>query len=322
MAPETRRRGPASERETGWAVQVDGLVKEYGQVRAVAGVTFAVRAGEFFALLGPNGAGKTTTLRVLTTLARPTAGRALVAGADVVQEPRTVRRRIGLVFQELTLDEQLTARENLLFHARLYGVPAAEAQRRAEALLAAVGLLERQHDLVSTFSGGMKRRLEIARAMLHRPRVLFLDEPTIGLDPEARRRIWEYVAELRAQEGTTVVLTTHYMDEAEQCDRVAVMDRGQLVALDTPSALKRLVGGDVVTIEAEKPQQLAAAVAERFGLPAQLVDGRVVVEHEDGAAFVAQVAAAFPERVRAVAFHRPPLDDVYIKLTGRGLQGA
>src|SRR5919107_4149455 len=230
------------------AVEVAGLEKRYGQVEAIRGVDFRVEPGETFGFLGPNGAGKSTTINILCTLARPTAGAARVAGHDVRTERDAVRRSIGLVFQDPTLDIDLTAEQNLRFHGELYGVPRAQLDRRIDDLLGLVGLSERRGSVVETFSGGMKRRLEIARGLLHSPRVLFLDEPTIGLDPQSRASVWDYVRALKDREDITVFLTTHYMDEAENCDRIAIMNAGRIVALDTPEALKASVGSDRVRL--------------------------------------------------------------------------
>src|SRR3954453_2876559 len=228
------------------AVEVRGLAKSYDDVEGVRGIDFDVEAGEVFGFLGPNGAGKSTTINMLCTLAKPTGGSATVAGHDVVRERDAVRRNIGLVFQDTTLDPYLSAEQNLRLHAELYGVPRELVAPRMRQVLEMVGLWERRGSRVRTFSGGMKRRLEIARGLLHSPRVLFLDEPTIGLDPQTRRSIWGYIRELKAREDITIFLTTHYMDEAEYCDRIAIMDRGRIIVLDTPEALKASVGRDRV----------------------------------------------------------------------------
>ena len=226
------------------AVIVDDLRKSFDDLVAVDGVTFDVAAGESFGFLGPNGAGKSTTINILCTLLRPTGGSASVAGFDVASRPADVRRHIGLVFQDPTLDEYLTAEENLRFHAELYGVPRETTEDRLRDVLEMVELWERRKGIVATFSGGMRRRLEIARGLLHSPRVLFLDEPTVGLDPQTRAHIWSYIEELRKREEITIFLTTHYMDEAEHCDRIAIIDHGTIVAIDTPEALKASVGED------------------------------------------------------------------------------
>src|SRR5437870_4987413 len=241
------------------------LVKRYGEVEAVRGIDLSVARGEIFGFLGPNGAGKSTTISILCTLLRPTGGQATVAGFDVLRDPGAVRSRIGLVFQDPALDEQLTARENLDFHAFLYNVPRELRRERVAEVLAMVELTDRAGSKVLTFSGGMKRRLEIARGILHSPEVLFLDEPTRGLDPQTRRHIWDYLLELRRREGITIFMTTHYMDEAEFCDRIAIIDMGRIVALGTPDELKARVGGDVITIA---PPDTAASAAE---LPSKLV---------------------------------------------------
>jgi ABC-2 type transport system ATP-binding protein len=256
------------------AISDRGLVKRYGEIEAVGGVDFEVRRGETFGFLGPNGAGKTTTINVLCTLARPTAGSATVAGYDVVTQRDDVRRNIGLVFQDTTLDGYLSAERNLRFHAELYGVPRSVLGERMKDVMEMVGLWDRRGSRVQTFSGGMMRRLEIARGLLHAPRVLFLDEPTIGLDPQTRVSIWSYLADLRQREDTTIFLTTHYMDEAEHCDRIAIIDNGKIVALDTPEALKASVGKDRVQIQTSDDPAAISALGERFGIEASVHEGR------------------------------------------------
>src|ERR1700737_525672 len=228
------------------AIATEQLVKRYGEIEAVRGIDLSIMPGETFGFLGPNGAGKSTTISMLCTLLRPSGGSAQVDGFDVVKQQTDVRPRIGLVFQDTTLDDYLTADENLRFHAELYGVPKAAVARRLEQVMQMVGLWERRSSLVRTFSGGMKRRLEIARGLLHSPRVLFLDEPTVGLDPQTRVHIWDYIQGLRDREDITIFLTTHYMDEAEFCDRIAIIDNGEIVVMDTPDALKAAVGKDRV----------------------------------------------------------------------------
>ncbi|HEV2439674.1 MAG TPA: ATP-binding cassette domain-containing protein [bacterium] len=301
-------------------IDVRDLVKRFGAVEAVRGVTFSVAAGEIFGFLGPNGAGKTTTIKMLATLLRPTSGRAALAGYDVAAHPADVRRSMGIVFQDPSLDNRLTAEQNLRFHAMLYGVPSAEVGPRLAAVLEMVELSERRRAIVATYSGGMKRRLEIARGLLHRPRVLFLDEPTLGLDLQTRNHIWEYVVDLRRREGVTVFMTTHYIEESEHCDRIAIMDGGRIVALDTPDALRRQVGGDVITITSPDAPSLAREIEARFGAGARAADGHVIVEQEGGAEFVPRVAAAFPQLVAAVAVKQPTLDDVFLKLTGHQIR--
>jgi len=301
------------------AVEVDRLVKRFGDLEAVAGVSFSVRSGEVFAFLGPNGAGKSTTINVLCTLARPTSGRACVAGFDVVTRPRAVRRRIGLVFQEQTLDQQLTAEENLRFHAVLYRVPGGEVDERIGRVLELVGLSERRRDLVSTFSGGMARRLEIARALLHTPKVLFLDEPTVGLDPQTRALIWEDILRLRAEEGVTVFLTTHYMDEADYAGRLAIIDHGLIVAVGAPEELKRVVGADSVTLETADNRAAADALG-RSGRAVKATTAGLVVFVADGEAAVPGLIAEAGVAVRSVHVHRPTLDDVFMHFTGREIR--
>jgi ABC-2 type transport system ATP-binding protein len=257
------------------AIEVRGLVKNYDEVQAVRGVDFEVAAGEVFGFLGPNGAGKTTTINMLCTLVKPTAGSASVAGHDVVHERDDVRRNIGLVFQDPTLDSYLTAVQNLRLHAELYGLQRDVVAPRMQQVLEMVGLWERKDSPVGTFSGGMRRRLEIARGMMHSPRVLFLDEPTIGLDPQTRRSIWSYIAELKEREEITIFMTTHYMDEAEWCDRIAIMDHGEIVALDAPQTLKEAVGTDRIMIHTDDNDVAIAELADRFGIEALIAEGAV-----------------------------------------------
>src|SRR5467141_5077280 len=247
-------------------IQADGLVKRYGQIEAVGGVALEVRGGEIFGFLGPNGADKSMSISMLCTLLTPTAGVARVAGIDVMHDPAAVRQRIGLVFQDPSLDDQLTGRENLEFHAWIYSVPASERGKRIDEMLALLQLTERAGSQVRTYSGGMKRRLEIARGMLHQPQILFLDEPTLGLDPQTRQSIWTHLNELRDTKGVTIFMTTHYMDEAEYCDRIAIIDKGKIVALGTPEELKGLVGGDVVTITSTKPDAAESEIIKLLGV--------------------------------------------------------
>src|SRR5262245_31655417 len=257
------------------AIEVEDLAKSFGEVEAVKGVRFFVDAGEVFGFLGPNGAGKTTTINMLCTLAKPTSGSAKVAGHDVVRERDDVRRHIGLVFQDPTLDGYLTAEQNLKLHAELYGVESELVAPRMRQVLEMVGLWDRKDSPVMTFSGGMRRRLEIARGLMHSPRVLFLDEPTIGLDPQTRSSIWKYIRELKEREEITIFMTTHYMDEAEFCDRIAIMDQGEIVALDTPAALKAQVGADRVRITTEDDDAAIEALVATFDLDATMSEGAV-----------------------------------------------
>jgi ABC-2 type transport system ATP-binding protein len=304
------------------AVSVRGLVKRYGEITAVDGVDLDVQAGETFGFLGPNGAGKSTTIGVLCTLIRPTSGSAQVAGYDVLTQKDEVRRSVGLVFQETTVDNYLTAEQNLRFHADLYGVDRAGLPARLDQVLEMVGLADRRRDLVEKYSGGMKRRLEIARGLLHSPQVLFLDEPTIGLDPVSRAGMWDYLAELRQREDITVFLTTHYLDEAEHCDRIAIINAGKIVALDTPAALKASVGADRVTIGTADDEAAMAALRDRFGLEPAQHGGAITVSVQGGEQFVPRLFAELGVPIRSVSVARPTLDDVFVAYTGQTITEA
>jgi|SRR5579875_584555 len=304
------------------AIEVHELTKRFGEVQAVRGVSFTVASGEVFGFLGPNGAGKSTTINMLCTLAKPTSGWARVAGHDVVRERDAVRRNIGLVFQDPTLDGYLTAAQNLRLHAELYGVRAELVRPRMRQVLEMVGLWERRDAKVMTFSGGMRRRLEIARGLMHSPRVLFLDEPTIGLDPQTRRSIWTYIRELKAREEITIFMTTHYMDEAEWCDRIGIMDHGRIVALDAPEALKAQVGADRVSIQIDNAEAAIAALRERFGVEAQVVEGQVTFRVPGGEQFVPRLFAELELPIRGVSVLRPTLDDVFMSYTGTSIRDA
>jgi ABC-2 type transport system ATP-binding protein len=304
------------------AISVRGLEKRYGEVHAVKGVEFDVATGEVFGFLGPNGAGKTTTISMLCTLVTPTAGSATVAGHDVVRERNDVRRNIGLVFQDPTLDNYLSAEENLKLHAELYGLRRSVVAPRLRQVLEMVGLWERRESVVGTFSGGMRRRLEIARGMMHSPRVLFLDEPTIGLDPQTRRSIWTYIRELKEREAITIFMTTHYMDEAEWCDRIAIMDNGQIVALEAPEKLKAGVGKDRVTLHVEDDEAAIAALAERFGIEARRSEGAISFGVAGGEEFVPRLFAELGVPIQGVSVHRPTLDDVFMSFTGTTIRDA
>jgi ABC-2 type transport system ATP-binding protein len=303
-------------------IEVTSLVKRYGTLEAVRGIDLRVRRGETFGFLGPNGAGKSTTISILCTLIAPTSGSARVAGYDVVVRPNEVRRHIGLVFQDTTLDDYLTAEENLRLHADLYGVARGEVRSRLDRVLEMVGLADRRRDIVRTFSGGMKRRLEIARGLLHSPEVLFLDEPTVGLDPQTRSHIWSYLQELKRTNEITVFLTTHYMDEAEYCDRIAIMDHGTIIAAGTPDSLKASVGKERVTLRTDDDDAAELALRDRFGLDAARgVDGITV--HASGAEeLIPTLVAGLGVGVRSVAMARPSLDDVFLFHTGRTIRDA
>jgi ABC-2 type transport system ATP-binding protein len=304
------------------AIEVTDLVKSYGDVEAVRGVSFTVPRGEVFGFLGPNGAGKSTTINMLCTLAKPTSGTARVSGFDVLTERDAVRRHIGLVFQDPTLDGYLTAEQNLRLHAELYGIDPGAIEARMDQMLEMVDLADRRDKPVMTFSGGMRRRLEIARGLLHSPRVLFLDEPTIGLDPQTRSSIWRYIRALQESEGTTIFMTTHYMDEAELCDRIAIMDRGEIVVLDTPEALKASVGADRVVLGTADDDAAIAALRERFGIEAAVAEGAVTFHVESGEAFVPRLFAELSVAITSVAVSRPTLDDVFMSYTGSTIRDA
>ncbi len=307
------------------AIEVDDLAKAYGEVEAVRSVSFSVARGEVFGFLGPNGAGKSTTINMLCTLARPTSGSARVSGFDVVAQRDDVRRHIGLVFQDQTLDGYLTAAQNLRMHAELYGIDPGVVPARMRQMLEMVDLWERRDSTVMTFSGGMRRRLEIARGLMHSPRVLFLDEPTIGLDPQTRSSIWRYIRALQEAEGTTIFMTTHYMDEAEFCDRIAIMDRGEIVVLDTPAALKASVAADRVTLGTADDDAALTALRERFGIEAAMAEGAVTFHVASGEEFVPRLFAEWDPAhpaIASVAVSRPTLDDVFMRYTGSTIRDA
>jgi ABC-2 type transport system ATP-binding protein len=302
------------------AIEVVDLKKRYDQVEAVRGIGFTVGAGEIFGFLGPNGAGKTTTIKILCTLLQPSSGTARLAGLDVASAPTEVRRRIGVIFQDPALDDRLTAEENLMLHAVAYRVPRAERAARIDECLHFVDLFDRRKDLTRTFSGGMKRRLEIARGLVHRPDILFLDEPTTGLDPQTRARTWEVLRGLREKYGTTLFLTTHYMDEAENCDRIAIVDHGLIVALDTPAALKQRVGKDQVAARTADPAALERLLAEKYGLASTPADGGLTFLVEEGDAFIVKLLTDDRPRLEGISVRRPTLDDVFLSLTGRQIR--
>jgi ABC-2 type transport system ATP-binding protein len=304
------------------AISVVDLKKRYDDFEAVKGVSFEVGAAEVFGFLGPNGAGKSTTINMLCTLTKPTSGVGRVAGHDIVTERDDVRRNIGLVFQDPTLDGYLTAAQNLKLHAELYGVPSELVAPRMEQVMRMVGLWDRKDAVVGTFSGGMRRRLEIARGLMHSPRVLFLDEPTIGLDPQTRRSIWDYIRELQEREEITIFMTTHYMDEAEWCDRIAIMDKGEIVALDTPETLKASIGTDRVTIQTDDNDATIAALNDRFGIEGKISEGAVSFGVAEGEQFVPRLFAELGLPIRGVSVSRPTLDDVFMSYTGSTIRDA
>jgi ABC-2 type transport system ATP-binding protein len=293
-------------------VFTEDLSHTYGTRTALAGLTFGVERGEIFGVLGPNGGGKSTLFRILCTLMQPSDGRARIADFDVVTQPAQVRRRIGVVFQSQSLDKKLTPRENLHHQGHLYGIHGPELRKRVDDALSRLGLSDRRDDLVRSLSGGLQRRVEIAKALLHAPEVILMDEPSTGLDPGARRELWQYLEELQ-RGGTTILLTTHILDEADRCSRLLLLHEGRKVAEGTPAELKSRVGGDVVVLEAEGIEQ---ELEERFGVQAKRIDGRLHIEIPDGHRFVPAVMEAFPGRIQSIALHKPTLEDVFVSLTG------
>jgi len=301
-------------------IEVENLVKKFGDLVAVNDISFNVAPGEIFGFLGPNGAGKTTTINILCTLTKPTSGRASIAGLDVVHKQSQVRQQIGLVFQDPSLDERLSALQNLRFHALVYSVPASVREPRIEKMLRMMELWDKRNNKVQTFSGGMKRRLELARGLLHHPGVLFLDEPTLGLDPQTRNRMWEYILELRRQEGTTIFLTTHYMDEADKADRIAVIDLGKLIAMDTPAKLKRMVGKDIISLKTDDNDRAVAEIRTRYQTEARHDGDGLCFEVANGEEFLPVFLREFSTHILSVSMRRPSLDDVFLKLTGREIR--
>src|SRR6266576_4921483 len=286
---------------TSSVISVQNLVHRYGDRTALNGVSFDVRPAELFGLLGPNGSGKTSLFRILSTLMIPVAGRALILGFDAARDPNNLRRHIGVVFQAQSIDIKLTAAENLRHQGHLYGLRGARLKSRIQEMLTRVGLADRAREKAETFSGGMQRRLELAKGLLHHPQVLLLDEPTTGLDPGARRDVWQYLRMLRDEEQVTVLVTTHLMEEAERCDRLAIINEGKLVALGTPTELKREIGGDVIVLEAKDPESLATRIRSRFNVDVQVVGSQVRIERENGHRFVTDVVEAFPGEIEAVS---------------------
>jgi len=303
-------------------IEVRNLTHRYGDRVALSNVAFEVKRGEIFGLLGPNGGGKSTLFRVLATMMAPTEGSAAIAGHDVVREPAAVRRKVGVVFQTQSLDKALTVEENLRAQGHLHGLSGATLRERMEGAMARLGLHDRRKDLVETLSGGLRRRVEIAKALLHRPQVLLMDEASTGLDPAARRDLSRHVEELRAQDGVTILLTTHILEEAARCDRLILLHQGRIVAAGSPGDLCARIGGDVVVLQATDydAQPLAAQIAQRFGVGAVAIDGQVRVEIENGHRFIADVVEAFPGAIESVGLHKPSLEDVFMKQTGAGIE--
>ena len=301
-------------------IQIEHLTKRFGNLTAVDDVSFEVAQGEVFGFLGPNGAGKSTTINILCTLTRPTSGRAVVCGLDVSRSQNQIRHCIGLVFQDPSLDDRMSAWENLEFHAMVYGVPRRERRQRMEEVLHMVELWERRRGLVKYFSGGMRRRLEIARGLLHRPRILFLDEPTLGLDPQTRARIWEHLHWMRREHGVTLFFTTHYMDEAEHADRIGVIDRGRLVALDSPDSMKQALGGDIIILRTADNAAAAREIDQHFHLPVTQDGESLSLEVANGSEFIPVLSRSLETLIHSITLRRPTLDDVFLRLTGRELR--
>jgi ABC-2 type transport system ATP-binding protein len=300
-------------------IQTSALRKCFGKIEAVAGIDMNIEKGEIFGLLGPNGAGKTTTIGMLCTIVRPSSGAASIAGYNVVKEPALVRRQVGIVFQDPTLDTVLTGRENLELHARLYNFPSRIRKERIDQMLELVDLKQRADDITRTYSGGMRRRLELARGLLHRPAVLFLDEPTLGLDPQTRARLWEYIKKTAQAEQTTIVLTTHYMEEAEKvCDRVGIIDHGRIIALDTPQKLKETMGGEMIVVRAEK-QPLEKILALPYVSEIRENDGALEIITKEAHRRLPKILSLLKD-VHCVEMRVPTLNDVFIKLTGRDIR--
>jgi ABC-2 type transport system ATP-binding protein len=304
----------------GGFLRLEGLTRRFGERIAVDQLTLEIARGEVFGFLGPNGAGKSTTFHLLTGLLAPDSGRLFIDGREAAPSDGRVRQRLGVVFQDPSLDDKLTALENLRLGAALYGLSGKRAQSRIDQLLALVELGDRAKEPVERFSGGMKRRLEIARVLLHEPEILIMDEPSRGIDAPTQRRIWEQLLELRRARRTTILLTTHQPDEAEYCDRIAVLDGGRVIACDSPEALRQQVGGDVVILDGAEPDALAAEVRAKFALAPRVVDGAVVIETPRGHELIPRLVEQLPPgRLRAVALRRPTLADTFVHLTGRGL---
>jgi ABC-2 type transport system ATP-binding protein len=301
-------------------ISVENLTKIFDGITAVDDISFKVEEGTIFGFLGPNGAGKTTTINILCTLLSPTSGSASIAGHDCTKESSVVRKAIGIVFQDTTLDKDLTAYENLIFHAYLYNVAKNEMRDRVDNVLRFVDLYDRKDDLVKKFSGGMKRRLEVARGLIHRPRVLFLDEPTLGLDPQSRTNLWEFIAELPERHNVTIFMTTHYMEEAEVCDRIAIIDKGKIIAMGTPDELKKTVGGDVVSIMTTDNINAKKEIERLFGFDVSEKEKELYMTCSKGDTCIPEIIRTIGEKVLSVRVQRPTLNDVFLKLTGKTIR--
>ncbi|MCL5054655.1 MAG: ATP-binding cassette domain-containing protein [Firmicutes bacterium] len=302
------------------SITVKNLVKNYKDVQAVQGIDFSVNQGEIFGFLGPNGAGKTTTIKMLCTLLRPTSGEAFVGGFNILKDPMKVRKVIGIIFQEPTLDDRLTAYENLKFHGFLYGLKKEFLEKQIDKMLELVELSDKKNLYVKTFSGGMKRRLELARGLLHTPKILFLDEPTLGLDPQTRLHIWSYLSSLKKNGNVSLFLTTHYLDEAENCDRIAIIDHGRIAALDTPNKLKSQVHGEMVILKTENNEIAQTFLKKEMGLNPILDGNKIRVELQEAEKWLPKLLREIPVEVESLTLHRATLEDVFIKLTGKEIR--
>jgi ABC-2 type transport system ATP-binding protein len=301
-------------------IQVENLTHRYGDRTALNHINFEVRPGEIFGLLGPNGGGKSTLFRILSTMMVPTEGRALLAGNDVARDPAAVRRLVGVVFQTQSLDKALTVEENLRAQGHLHGLSGADLRGRMERAMERLGLADRRKDLVETLSGGLRRRVEIAKALLHQPKVLLMDEASTGLDPAARRDLSRHVESLRDGEGVTILLTTHILEEADRCDRLVLLHQGNIVAQGTPHELRSSIGGDIVVLDAPDPRALAAGIESRFGMKPAVSDGQVRIEIQNGHRFITDVVEAFPGAIDSVGLHKPTLEDVFVRETGASIE--
>lgn len=301
-------------------IEVKNLTRKFNGLPAVDHISFEVKKGEIFGFLGPNGAGKSTTINMLATLLLPTEGEATINNFNILSQRDEVRQSIGLVFQDPSLDDQLTAEENLRFHAKLYRVPKAEYKSRMEEVLQLVDLWDRKKSVIKTFSGGMKRRLEIARGLIHYPQVLFLDEPTLGLDPQTRAHLWNYVLKLKKERAMTIFMTTHYMNEAEYCDRIAIIDNGKIVALDSPANLKKQLGGDIISMTSAEKDKLKKELERRYSKEVKEENGTLQLEVADGEKFLPRLFNELDAKIDSIELRKPTLDDVFLSLTGRKIR--
>jgi ABC-2 type transport system ATP-binding protein len=308
-------------REHNNIIEVKNLVKQFKKVKAVDDITFSVKEDEIFGFLGPNGAGKTTTINIICTLLSKTSGEVILNGYDVSRERNKIRTCIGMVFQDPSLDDRLTALENLYFHGLLYNIPRKELKVRSEEVLEMVNLTNRKNNLVMTYSGGMKRRLEIARGLLHYPKILFLDEPTLGLDPQTRNKIWDYIIKLKKNKKITIFLTSHYMEETEICDRIAIIDEGKIIALDSPESLKNIIGGDIITILSEDNIKLKEYINDITGVEVHdAKEGKIRFEVKDSSSFIPKFIKNSPVKILSISARKPTLNDVFLDLTGREIR--